>query len=61
MKRIGWLTVTVVSLAVCEAAVGLSPVVEAEETVYTYTDAKNGAGPLWCHGPSGAAAYLLAA
>ncbi len=26
------------------------PVVEAEEDVYTYTNADNGAGPLWCHG-----------
>ena len=24
--------------------------VEAEEDIYTYTNADNGAGPLWCHG-----------
>ncbi len=28
----------------------LHPVVEAEETVYQYTLADNGAGPLWCRG-----------
>jgi hypothetical protein len=28
----------------------LRPVVEAEEDVYSHTNADNGAGPLWCHG-----------
>ncbi len=28
----------------------LRPIVEAEEDIYTYTNANNGAGPLWCHG-----------
>ena len=28
----------------------LRPVVEAEEEVYTFTNANNGAGPMWCHG-----------
>lgn len=28
----------------------LRPVVEAEEDLYTYTNADNGAGPLWCSG-----------
>jgi hypothetical protein len=28
----------------------LRPVVEAEEDIYTYENADNGAGPLWCHG-----------
>ena len=28
----------------------LAPVVEAEEDIYTYTDAQNGAGPMWCSG-----------
>jgi len=28
----------------------LRPVVEAEEEVYAYEPANNGAGPLWCHG-----------
>ena len=27
-----------------------APVVEIEEDVYTYTNADNGAGPMWCHG-----------
>jgi hypothetical protein len=26
------------------------PVVECEEIVYTYEDAKNGSGPMWCYG-----------
>src|SRR5262245_23405482 len=28
----------------------LAPVVEVEEDVYTYTNADNGAGPMWCSG-----------
>lgn len=28
----------------------LKPIVEAEEDVYSYTPADNGAGPMWCHG-----------
>jgi hypothetical protein len=28
----------------------LQPVVEAEELVYAYEPANNGAGPMWCHG-----------
>jgi len=32
------------------SAPALLPVVEAEEEVYSYTNADNGAGPLWCHG-----------
>jgi hypothetical protein len=31
-------------------AAGLTPVVEIEEDVYTFTDAGNGAGPMWCAG-----------
>ena len=31
-------------------AADLAPVVETEEDVYTYTNAKNGAGPMWCSG-----------
>jgi hypothetical protein len=27
-----------------------APVVEIEEDVYTYSNADNGAGPMWCHG-----------
>jgi len=33
-----------------DAAPALQPVVEAEESVYTYQSANNGAGPLWCSG-----------
>jgi hypothetical protein len=29
---------------------GLTPVVEAEEEVYKFIPAGNGAGPMWCHG-----------
>jgi hypothetical protein len=32
------------------SAADLKPVVEAEEDVYSYTGANNGAGPMWCHG-----------
>jgi hypothetical protein len=32
------------------AATSPEPVVEAEETVYHFRPANNGAGPLWCHG-----------
>ncbi len=28
----------------------LAPVVEVEEKVYAFTNAENGAGPMWCHG-----------
>ena len=31
-------------------AAELRPVVEVEETVYSHTNANNGAGPMWCHG-----------
>jgi len=33
-------------------AADLAPVVEIEEDVYTYTNANNGAGPMWCSGSS---------
>ncbi len=32
------------------AAADLAPVVEIEEDVYSFTDAGNGAGPMWCGG-----------
>src|SRR5260370_35531876 len=35
---------------VADGAPALKPVVEAEESVYTYQSANNGAGPLWCSG-----------
>src|SRR4029077_12910560 len=28
----------------------LAPAVEVEEDIYTYTNAQNGAGPMWCSG-----------
>src|SRR5262249_39815404 len=28
----------------------VTPVVEIEEDVYSYSNADNGAGPMWCHG-----------
>ncbi len=37
-------------LVVVRSAAGWKPVVEVEETVYSYTPANNGAGPMWCHG-----------
>src|SRR5438034_3515780 len=39
---------TFTSLAAIAAPAG--PVVEAEETLYDYLPANNGAGPLWCYG-----------
>jgi hypothetical protein len=32
------------------AAAALAPVVEIEEEVYSFTNANNGAGPMWCRG-----------
>src|SRR3954468_15621523 len=32
------------------AAADIAPVVEVEEDIYSYTDARNGAGPMWCTG-----------
>lgn len=40
------LCISVLSLRAAE----LKPVVEAEEDVYSYIGANNGAGPMWCHG-----------
>ena len=44
------LMVVVACLQAVGAPKALQPVVEAEESIYTYTNADNGAGPLWCHG-----------
>ena len=33
-----------------KATMKLNPIVEAEEDIYTFEPADNGAGPLWCHG-----------
>ena len=40
----------VLTIPVVCGAPALRPVVEVEEDVYSYTNANNGAGPLWCHG-----------
>jgi len=32
------------------AADDVAPVVEVEEDIYSYTNAQNGAGPMWCSG-----------
>ena len=37
-------------LSVLSDAAELAPLVELEEDVYTYSDADNGAGPMWCSG-----------
>jgi hypothetical protein len=38
------------TLAIAARSVELRPIVEAEEDVYSYTEANNGAGPMWCAG-----------
>jgi hypothetical protein len=46
--------VLLTAVLTCAHAAGappaLRPVVEAEEDIYTYTNADNGSGPMWCHG-----------
>ncbi len=42
--------ILLVASALSLGAADVSPVVEVEEDVYSYTNADNGAGPLWCHG-----------
>jgi hypothetical protein len=46
--------ILLMAVLTCTQSIGappaLRPVVEAEDNVYTYTNADNGAGPLWCHG-----------
>ena len=44
---IGWLTLGGSGPA---QAADFTPVVEAEETVYSYNAPENGSGPTWCHG-----------
>ncbi len=39
-----------VSFGMLARAAGLVPVVEIEEDVYSFTNANNGAGPMWCSG-----------
>ena len=38
------------SLRAATAAADISPVVELEEDIYSFTNAQNGAGPMWCSG-----------
>ena len=47
--RVGWLTAVLLGLPPSGslAAAPVTPVVEVEEDVYTYEDARNGADPLW--------------
>jgi len=48
-----WVPIMICMLAAAgagESAAALRPVVEAEEEVYRYQAANNGAGPLWCKG-----------
>src|SRR6266850_7986406 len=48
--RISLFASSVMTLAIAASATGLKPGVEAEEDVYSYTPANNGAGPMWCAG-----------
>lgn len=38
------------SVALAQDRLPPAPAVEVEEDVYTYVDAQNGAGPMWCYG-----------
>jgi hypothetical protein len=44
------LSAGVLALGLALSAAELQPVVEIEKDVYSYTNANNGAGPMWCHG-----------
>jgi len=48
MKRL--FVILIVNCGLVARAADFSPVVEIEEDVYTFTNANNGAGPMWCHG-----------
>ena len=48
MKKL--LLVLLIGVGLAVRAGELKPVVEIEEDVYSYTNASNGAGPMWCHG-----------
>ncbi len=43
-------TTFALGLAMMARAASLAPVVEIEEDVYSFTNANNGAGPMWCSG-----------
>jgi hypothetical protein len=44
------LALLLVGIAYFAHAADIVPLVEIEEDVYTYTNANNGAGPMWCSG-----------
>jgi hypothetical protein len=46
------LAVFIIGSAILGHGADLAPVIEIEEDVYTYIDANNGAGPMWCSGSS---------
>ena len=48
MKKL--FSIVLASLSTVALAANLSPIVEIEEDVYAFTNANNGAGPMWCHG-----------
>lgn len=50
MKRFILLLLLLAVLGGLANAATLAPVVETEEDLYQYTNADNGAGPMWCHG-----------
>ncbi|MDB6036453.1 MAG: hypothetical protein JWM99_294, partial [Verrucomicrobiales bacterium] len=50
MKLLSIATLIATSLWLHAANLSLAPVVEVEEEVYSYTNANNGAGPMWCSG-----------
>ena len=53
MKHLFWIGsiwLTGLRLALGVPVAELKPIVEIEEDVYTYTNANNGSGPMWCHG-----------
>ncbi len=45
-----WTLITAIGIGGAQTTATVTPVVEAEQNVYTYTPANNGAGPMWCAG-----------
>jgi hypothetical protein len=50
MMKFALLLGVAVGIGTLASAAGLAPVVELEEDIYSYTNANNGAGPMWCSG-----------
>lgn len=44
------LAIFVLGIGMHAPAAAAEPTVEVEEDIYTYTNAQNGAGPMWCSG-----------